>query len=66
MNTSPEIPTKKTLSIISVVISPFWVDNNTFSGATNDIIRMMILVVTANNENGNYQNISIGFNNDFV
>ena len=34
MNTSPEIPTKKTLSIISVVISPFWGDNITFPGAT--------------------------------
>ena len=34
MNTSPEIPTKKTLSIMNVVISPFWVDNNTFPGAT--------------------------------
>ena len=34
MNTCPEIPTKKTLSIMNVVISPFWVDNNTSLGAT--------------------------------
>ena len=34
MNTSPEIPTKKTLSIMNIVISQFWMDNITFPGAT--------------------------------
>ena len=39
----PEIAVKKILSIICVVIPPFWADNNTFPGATSDITTMMML-----------------------
>ena len=33
---------KKIVTIICVVISPFWVDNNTFKNAISDITTMMI------------------------